>query len=126
MAIPWERVRKLVEALRTRENRFAYDLERLYDLAPQDKVDEVSTLTRELRDAVEFARGLRRLIPELTTAQIHRAFGAPGDWGYETPLGAALSEIYRSQEPEPALRCCDTACRYFGQLHSMPHEAREE
>lgn len=26
---------------------------------------------------------------------IHKAFGAPGDFGYETPEGAALFHLYR-------------------------------
>ncbi len=29
--------------------------------------------------------------------KIHKAFGAPGDWGYETPLGRALSDLYVAQ-----------------------------
>ena len=28
---------------------------------------------------------------------IHAAFGAPGDYGYESPQGAALYELYKSQ-----------------------------
>jgi hypothetical protein len=27
---------------------------------------------------------------------IHRTFGAPGDWGYGTPLGAALKQLYQA------------------------------
>lgn len=42
-----------------------------------------------LRDAAELIRVLARLVEGKTIA---KAFGAPGDWGYETPLGAALAE----------------------------------
>lgn len=100
LAIPESQARALIEALNKSSNRFSYDLERLTDIAPPDKVDEVDTLTRELRDAVEFTRCLRRLVPELTAGQIHRAFGAPGDFGYETPIGAALADIYRTPKPD--------------------------
>ncbi len=95
MAISETHARALAEALSKSVNRFTYDLERLTDIASPEKVDEVDRLTRELRDAVEFTRCLRRLVPDLTTAQIHRAFGAPGDFGYGTPIGAALADIYR-------------------------------
>lgn len=100
MPISETQARALVEALNKSNNRFVYDLERLRDLASTEAVDEVDSLTRDLRDAVEFSRCLRRLVPELTARQIHRAFGAPGDFGYETPLGAALHDIYRAPQPD--------------------------
>lgn len=28
--------------------------------------------------------------------RLHRVFGAPGDWGYGTPIGDALLAIYKS------------------------------
>ena len=28
--------------------------------------------------------------------KIHEAFGAPGDWGYESPLGSALADLYQA------------------------------
>jgi hypothetical protein len=46
----------------------------------------------ELREAAELIRVLSRVIDGKT---IYRAFGAPGDWGYERPLGNALSLLYR-------------------------------
>lgn len=97
MPISETHARALAEALYKSNNRFCYDLERLRHLASPETVDEVDSLTRDLRDAIEFSRCLRRLVPELTADQIHRAFGAPGDFGYETPLGAALHDIYRAQ-----------------------------
>ena len=45
-----------------------------------------------LFDAVELLRALNRL---LDGRSIYQAFRAPGDWGYETPIGAALAELYR-------------------------------
>lgn len=39
-----------------------------------------------LRDAAELIRVLARLVEGRPIA---KAFGAPGDWGYETPVGAA-------------------------------------
>lgn len=50
------------------------------------------------REAAELTAVLRRLVPLLTVEQLHRAFGAPGDWGYDTSLGDALIAIYRAEE----------------------------
>lgn len=41
-----------------------------------------------LRDAAELLRVLSRIVSGMPAA---KAFGAPGDWGYETPLGEALA-----------------------------------
>jgi len=30
----------------------------------------------------------------MTVAELHGAFGAPGDFGYETPIGSALARLY--------------------------------
>ena len=30
--------------------------------------------------------------------QVHRAFGAPGDWGYGTDRGRALYELYKAAD----------------------------
>lgn len=55
-----------------------------------------------LREAIELVRCLRRLIPSgITVQQIRGAFGAPGDFGYGTPLGNALAALYR-QPSDPA------------------------
>lgn len=48
-----------------------------------------------LREAEELVRCLRRLVGFCTPDDIHKAFGAPGDFGYETPIGAALAKVYR-------------------------------
>jgi hypothetical protein len=34
---------------------------------------------------------------DLQILQIHAAFGAPGDWGYDNPAGRALFELYKFQ-----------------------------
>ena len=50
-----------------------------------------------LREAVALVCCLRRLVDGRTTAEIHQAFGAPGDFGYDTPIGDALSRLYRGE-----------------------------
>lgn len=42
-----------------------------------------------IKDAAEVARVMARIALGDT---IERAFGAPGDWGYSTPIGKALAE----------------------------------
>lgn len=49
--------------------------------------------TRDLRDAAELVRVLGRL---LVGKSVHEAFGSPGDWGYGTPVGDALLEVYKT------------------------------
>ena len=46
---------------------------------------------RELREAAELICVLSRIIDGQS---VYRAFGAPGDWGYQYPLGNALSLLY--------------------------------
>lgn len=41
---------------------------------------------------------------------IHAAFGAPGNWGYETREGIALFELYKfQQELRAAIRDAETS-----------------
>lgn len=42
----------------------------------------------EVRDGAQLIRVLARIVDGVTIA---KAFGAPGDWGYETPIGEALA-----------------------------------
>lgn len=49
---------------------------------------------RKLRLASEVARCLARLLPGRTIKEVHAAFGAPGSFGYETPIGDALARAY--------------------------------
>ena len=57
--------------------------------------DEDGTYCSVLQEAVELSRILRRVVPHLTLNQIYQAFGAPGDFGYETPIEDALAKLYR-------------------------------
>lgn len=47
-------------------------------------------------DVAELIRVLARICAGKT---IDAAMGAPGDWGYGTPIGDALAADYRSQRP---------------------------
>lgn len=49
--------------------------------------------TQDLRNASELIRVLGRI---LAGKSVHEAFGAPGDWGYDTPIGDALLDVYRT------------------------------
>ena len=54
-----------------------------------DKVDRGGPRSRDDdRTTAELIRCLARMIEGKT---LYQAFGAPGDWGYETPIGMALA-----------------------------------
>lgn len=74
----------LAEALRVLAN----------DLAKraQDGIDDDRLKYHQLVDAAELLHVLRRMVEGKNISQ---SFGAPGDWGYEHPIGAALSTLYR-------------------------------
>lgn len=79
---------------RTREYRGAIDwLQEFAEAAGAN----ASGHAQLLREAVELSHCLRRLVAERTPEEIHKAFGAPGDFGYETPIGDALSRLYRGE-----------------------------
>jgi hypothetical protein len=63
----------------------------------RDLPDVSSGDIRDLREALELVGCLRRLIAGRTVAEIHKAFGAPGDFGYETPIGDALYQLYQGK-----------------------------
>ena len=44
----------------------------------------------DIRDAVELLRILAKVVEGVPLA---KAFGSPGDWGYETPIGSALAGV---------------------------------
>lgn len=46
---------------------------------------------QDLADAKDLARALART---LAGQPLRVAFGSPGDWGYSTPIGKALAELY--------------------------------
>lgn len=49
-------------------------------------------VSKDARDDAELINVLARILEGKPPA---KAFGAPGDWGYETPIGSALSDMYR-------------------------------
>lgn len=55
---------------------------------------DLGVTVEQMRLSAELVGCLRRLIDECSVGQIHRAFGAPGDFG-ETPIGEALARLYR-------------------------------
>lgn len=85
----------LVDAITKRNRDYHSAIDRLRELAPDETANEVYELTALLRESIELTQCLRRLLPGRDVSEIHRAFGAPGDFGYENPIGAALDRIYR-------------------------------
>jgi hypothetical protein len=55
--------------------------------------DISGNLYRLARDAAELGRVLANIIEG---KPLDRAFGAPGDWGYDHPIGKALAAYYAS------------------------------
>lgn len=52
-------------------------------------VPEIEAVSDDLRDVRFLLKVLAHIVDGKTVAQ---AFGAPGDWGYGTPIGDALAE----------------------------------
>lgn len=65
------------------------------------ETDRDERLARDLNNAAEWPRVLARLVEGKS---IHEAFGAPGDFGYDTPIGAALSCYYSAGNAQPDYR----------------------
>lgn len=82
----------LALALVRRERQYSEAIDRL-----RGGTGDAQSDAWALREAVELVRCLRRLVQGRTVAEIHKAFGAPGDFGYETPIGDALSRLYRGE-----------------------------
>lgn len=82
-------------ALEQRARDYSDALDRLRDTAENDA--DAWRALRDLREAVELVRCLRRLTRGRTVAELHDAFGAPGDFGYESAIGDALSRTYRGE-----------------------------
>ncbi|MGL4575714.1 MAG: hypothetical protein ACRCV9_13105 [Burkholderiaceae bacterium] len=60
-------------------------------------------IEQNLRSAEELIRALEKLVYALTADNasravqfFHIAFGALGDWGYDTDIGKALATLYRT------------------------------
>lgn len=70
-------------------------VDRSYEL--QEEIP--SDLHRLNKDVVELARVLARILEGKPALQ---AFGAPGDWGYGTPMGEAVRAALGESATEPA------------------------
>jgi hypothetical protein len=58
----------------------------------QEKIENNESIpSMDLRDPAELVLVLARI---LEGKSVDKAFGAPGDWGYSTPIGKALYEAY--------------------------------
>lgn len=88
----------LIEALSLRENAYRTAIDGLLSAVEDDQAAYDSA--RMLRESAELVGCLRRIVAECNVEQIHRAFGAPGDFGYETILGDALYRLYRAKSEE--------------------------
>ena len=88
----------LQKAIGRREHAYFQAIDRLRDLATDETEDEVHTLTSTLKEALYLLASSRRLIDGRSASEIHKAFGAPGNWGYETPIGDALYRLYMPPE----------------------------
>lgn len=110
-----ELINRLLNTLAAEEQRYRHGLGRMLDRAAQlDDDDEDSATDGEdgesrgaspvaLTEVLEFVRIVRRLTEVSSVREIHKWFGAPGNWGYETPIGDALSKLYNGAtwEPQP-------------------------
>jgi hypothetical protein len=83
----------LQNAITTQVDVYSEALDKLFLPVEEDAAAQIARM--ELREAIELARCLRRLLDGRSLSEIHRAFGAPGDFGYGRPIGAALDKIYR-------------------------------
>lgn len=90
----------LQSVLIQRATAYSQAIDRLRENGLNEEPDAVSDAIQDLREAVELTRCLRRLLDGRTVREIHAAFGAPGDFGYETALGAALDRTYRGETKE--------------------------
>lgn len=88
----------LANALNARVAEYTDAIDRLRDIAEGDTATDPEETCRQawkLREAVELVRCLRRLLlSSATDDDIYRAFGAPGDFGYETLIGDSLARFY--------------------------------
>ncbi len=53
-----------------------------------DEAEQLGTTSTEDGETIELLRCLARMIEGKA---VEKAFGAPGDWGYGTPIGDALA-----------------------------------
>lgn len=87
----------LQAAILRREREYSEALDRLSGATEEN--DDCRPAVWLMREAIELVRCLRRLVPAPPVSALHDAFGAPGDFGYDTPIGDALYAIYRGCQP---------------------------
>lgn len=85
----------LVKALAKREGEYRAAIDRLRDHVENDPGAYDAAVS--LREAVALVGCLRRIVPHIDVRDLHATFGAPGDYGYETPIGAALFKVYSGE-----------------------------
>ncbi len=85
-------MRGLKGAIQDRVRAYRAALDRMRDLS--EGHPELLAARRDLDEAVELVTCLRRLLDGRTADEVHRAFGAPGCFGYDTPIGDALARLY--------------------------------
>jgi len=64
------------------------EMKTIVDVVVDADVPEIETVRDDLRDVKDLL-GVLALI--VAGTPIYRAFGSPGDWGYETAIGKALA-----------------------------------
>lgn len=87
-------IKRLASAIYQEERACLQAIERLREVASAETENEVYDLTVTLKKAVVLCGCLRRMVEERAPMEVHRSFGAPGDFGYESSIGSALASVY--------------------------------
>ena len=77
-------IEKLKSAIRELKNKVGEIIDE------GENIPEIEALSDDLRDVKELLIVLAHVVDGKTIAQ---AFGSPGDWGHDTPIGKALTEV---------------------------------
>lgn len=77
-----------------------YELACARDGGGKPSESDLAKMARDMDAAGELVRVLARIVEGKSIPQ---AFGAPGDFGYETPIGSALYRYYSAPKSGP--RC---------------------
>jgi hypothetical protein len=70
-------------------------------------------------DRGDYAELLRVLARMVEGKSLYQSFGAPGDWGYDTPIGDALSAIYKTPDVQEPVRPAVEIQRAHDLLHAL-------
>lgn len=82
----------LGKAIRAEADKVSHVRYELRDSSDESERDD--RLYHDLDHSAELVRVLARIIEGKS---IHEAFGSPGDFGYETPIGSALYRFYSAK-----------------------------